>query len=508
MTSPSSSPVQASASPVPTKSKRNVWGVVIAAGVVLAVAALVWWFTSRGANYRNGVTSEDRQVVDNGLIAALVSEGESGDALVITDADGSSTKVSVQPGGSRTEETLPSKTSLSELVTGPGAGCEVLKGQCASVSADTITVSGIGELTYLEESTSWQSSTGTTFAAALIFGQVDDLVIGNRTQDQFAGAGETSQIPVDSITAFDRETGEVVWTKYFEQPTLIAVGNNTIYAAETTLQWPEAPDTAGDEELAQRYEQMRDPASGNNALYRLAPATKKNTEVFADAPELAAGLPAPAPTPTASASPAPSATASPTPTPEPTPSETTPAVAPDAIKAFDIRNGYLPRAFAPSEECGSRADDFWQYGVDGPNPSNIHKLPDDPDSCLWFDMVDGDTTVTVLHGNWYDPVGSINHIEYADINGDGYLDALVIGPFWDAGGWFAVIFDPQDPAHPYMAYLYGSQYQAGKLNDAGMLEMWFSDCIEVRIGLSGMPPQVTTFLAPDDPLSVGEQCLE
>lgn len=502
MTSPPSYPVQAPACPPPPKPQHNVWWVALAAVIVLLVAALVWWFTSPDASYRNGVSSADRQIVESGVIAALVSDGERGDALVITDADASTAKVTLQVGGPQQEETLSTQMPLSELLTHPGAGCAALKAKCASITASTLTIGGLGELTYSEESARWQSSDGTEFPASVIFGRVDDLVIGNRTQAQFAGAGETSQIPVDSITAFDRATGEVVWTKYFDQPTLVAIGDNTIYVAETTLQWPDAFAQLDDDNLTERYEQMRNPSSGNNAIYRLAPATKKNTEVFADAPEQVTDMPSAEPT--GDASPTPSAEPTPSPTPKPAPKKLAPFVATDAITKFDLRNTYLPRAMPSSAECAGPADEFWNFSLDLPTPPRVHKLPDNPDPCLWMKMQDGISTSTMAdmgpdYGSF--PEAKPDQVEYVDLNGDGYLDALISGAFWSAYGWVAVIFDPADPNHPYMTFMWGTQYQTGKLDSDGTLILYGDDtCITARVGVSGQPPKFTTW-QPEKPVS-------
>ncbi|MDO5727927.1 MAG: hypothetical protein Q4Q03_08395, partial [Bowdeniella nasicola] len=440
--------------------KPNRFALIVGICVIIAIVGgggIWWWWQNMRSSYAYGVTTIDTYSNESGVVFAQVTEGDTAVILLATDPDGGLSRWEITDPDHHTNTPVADPPPLAQLLTEKGGVCEIAGFQCPPPEAK-ISVDGLGEMTWQNDSAQWVSESGVAFDTTLIFGRMDDLLIGNRTEAHLAGSVDTSQIPVDSITAFDIETGDIVWTKYFDHPSIVALGTKHIWAAESPLSWNELQ---GSDDAEATFAALVDTAERAPTVLRLGPASKANTETFADAPEKATLAAASAAT---SAS-----TASPTPTPKPTPSETKPAVAPDAIKASDIRNGSVPRASAYRQEHGSRADDFCQDEVYGPNPPNIHKLPDDPDPCLWLDMVDGDSTAQLSYIDA--PEGCIGENEYADINGDGYLDALIVGSFWDAGRLFAVIVDPENPSHPYMAYLYGSQYQDGKLNDQGILEM-------------------------------------
>ena len=48
-------------------------------------------------------------------------------------------------------------------------------------------------------------------------------------------------------------------------------------------------------------------------------------------------------------------------------------------------------------------------------------------------------------------------VGYGDANGDGYLDALVITHDFEAFNFQLALFDPQDPEHPYISIIGGTQ---------------------------------------------------
>lgn len=48
-------------------------------------------------------------------------------------------------------------------------------------------------------------------------------------------------------------------------------------------------------------------------------------------------------------------------------------------------------------------------------------------------------------------------VAYGDVNGDGYLDALLIANDLEAVSFQLAIFDPSDPKHPYISIIGGTQ---------------------------------------------------
>ena len=51
-------------------------------------------------------------------------------------------------------------------------------------------------------------------------------------------------------------------------------------------------------------------------------------------------------------------------------------------------------------------------------------------------------------------------VGYADVNNDGYLDALVVAYDGEAASFILALFDPEDPEHPYMTVIGGTQQGA------------------------------------------------
>ena len=158
------------------------------------------------------------------------------------------------------------------------------------------------------------------------------------------------------------------------------------------------------------------------------------------------------------------------------PKETKPQIAKDAIKNIDFANTYLPmRSYGCFEE------NIWQESDRTPI---INKMPDETSHC-WATMQNGKSVeksdpfkqgvmssnvkltprneIGELFGSKNSFIPDSNEpygVGYADVNNDGYLDALVVAYDGEAAGFILVIFDPEDPGHPYMTVIGGSQQGA------------------------------------------------
>lgn len=134
-----------------------------------------------------------------------------------------------------------------------------------------------------------------------------------------------------------------------------------------------------------------------------------------------------------------------------------PAIAPDAIKNFDYMNSFVPAGFIVDEPCK--------------HYEGFYKIPDVDDEC-WYDL-NGGRSAEMIEYMTYDRRFGFDRFDpnprYDDYDGDGYLDLIVKGSgvdFWDE---VMYVFDPQDPAHPYVGHVLSAQdirklqYRGGSL---------------------------------------------
>lgn len=220
-------------------------------------------------------------------------------------------------------------------------------------------------------------------------------------------------------------------------------------------------------------------------------------------------------TPPPTPSPTPTATASPTPAP----------ITPDAIKSFDFATMQLPY-IQPGCEHDAREPDA---------APPIEKMPTkDTVSCAWVVLTSGESAVTWSESN--DPAdggpavrllpanteqqathaalsatGDLDErwmIGYQDLNGDGYLDAVIATITGPVMQWYVAIFDPDDLQSPYVASLWGSQHESMRVNADGLLTLAGGEgtvCVGGRAQLAGHPPQFSMWQTVD-PFAGG--CLE
>ena len=158
------------------------------------------------------------------------------------------------------------------------------------------------------------------------------------------------------------------------------------------------------------------------------------------------------------------------------PKETKPQIAKDTIKNIDFANAYLPMV-----SYGCFEENIWQESDRTPI---INKMPDETSHC-WATMQNGesseksdpfdlgelssDVKLTPRNeiGELFDSensfIGDDNKpygVGYADVNNDGYLDALVVPYDGEAASFILALFDPEDPEHPYMTVIGGTQQGA------------------------------------------------
>lgn len=225
-------------------------------------------------------------------------------------------------------------------------------------------------------------------------------------------------------------------------------------------------------------------------------------------PTVTTGTQSQSPTPTTpSATSTPSPTASATTTPSPTP----PPLPPDAIMQVDIANGYLPNVLAHGDW------DFWNGPVTDTSPDIgvpiFHKMPaENVEPTKWFAMkdgrsvqvhpeahlaADGTAATTILapepgsEANFGPVFNAERSAGYHDLNGDGYLDAIIMANCGDATCWYLAIFDPEDPDHPYVTHLWASQFERTSLSDDGTLTLASEGCVSARASILGADPEFT-----------------
>ena len=186
----------------------------------------------------------------------------------------------------------------------------------------------------------------------------------------------------------------------------------------------------------------------------------------------------------------------------------------DAIKDVDFENLFFPHAdfsFIPDDKC---VTSYWQDDRKAPQ---FQKMPDDPEDC-WLELRNGlsiertqgmeqgttDPLVDISNngGNQDDkgftPDPNHSRFSYADVNQDGYLDALI---YDNVGvGWQKVlcIFDPDDSGHPYCAHIVGgaAPYNLNYLGN-GKISVYQppegKPELEMTIGTQDGKPVITDF---------------
>lgn len=202
--------------------------------------------------------------------------------------------------------------------------------------------------------------------------------------------------------------------------------------------------------------------------------------------------------------------------PSPTASESSapsPTPPPDAIMQVDIANGYLPNVLANGDWH------FWSEPTPDTAPNLgipvFHKMPaENADPDRWFAMKDGRsvqvhpeahlaesgtpaTTILVPEPGSETAFGPVLNAQrsagYHDLNGDGYLDAIMLANCGDFSCWYVAIFDPEDPAHPYVTSLWESQFENTAVSDDGTLTLAAEGCVSARASITGSIPQVTSW---------------
>lgn len=488
--------------------------VAVVAALAVITAAFYFWPRSDGtptrapseknpldADFSYGVATVNKHPFPEGAAAlASTAEGDSVRSVVVTGIGIEARVHDLDTWGGILQSEFRSTEfpgSLTDILHDPyGAGlCAVLDRPCDShtedpATADGLTLTDIGHLRWDPGQAKWVSETQ-TFDANLVFGSLGGYLIGNRTNSEHAGAENTSTVAVDSITAFSIATGEPVWTKELPHVGFVAVGPESITVIETPVGEVTPPDYTLAEDTYIYVEQLVEAAAGLQ-IYELVAATTDNTEVlFTHPPQAPASA-----------------------------IRENRTIEPDAIRSYDFANGPFPRLFTAYDRCSV---DFWRYGENIGNdiatPTAFNKVPRDgerADNCNWYTLSDGASIETetlfdqtgpvlrlierdavdeatertlapggMLHDRWF--------IAYQDLNGDGYLDAVI--PTFESSAivYFAAIFDPETPHQPYMTHLWGTQSEEARITEDGSFEIFTGDCVTGLISIDGTPPRYSTY---------------
>lgn len=133
-------------------------------------------------------------------------------------------------------------------------------------------------ITFATKAFDWDSSVekwisgSTNFDADVLYGIVDNLVIGTRHAPDFAGRADGYSIPAAEVTAFNLETGDPVWAYALDNPGYVSIASNTIAVSEV----PHSIDIAaaqifeGDEYIS--YLEGAAADAKGASVYRLAPS--------------------------------------------------------------------------------------------------------------------------------------------------------------------------------------------------------------------------------------------
>ncbi|MDO5719397.1 MAG: hypothetical protein Q4P05_01530 [Actinomycetaceae bacterium] len=127
------------------------------------------------------------------------------------------------------------------------------------------------DFTWDESAHQWFCDTA-GFEADVLYGIVDNLVIGTQHAPDFAGRADGYSIPAAEVTAFDLQTGNPVWAYPLDNPGYVSIAANTIAVSEV----PATIDIAAaqvfeNEEYISYLEAVAAEANGQS-LYRLAPS--------------------------------------------------------------------------------------------------------------------------------------------------------------------------------------------------------------------------------------------
>ncbi|MDO5747747.1 MAG: hypothetical protein Q4P66_08855 [Actinomycetaceae bacterium] len=355
-------------------------------------------------SYINGViTANEHTAPDDAVVLASKSSADVVYSLVISHKEGEAaahimeTKHGSNKSAIKAKLAKPLKDVLADpyatlcgevdgLKCSPAAKKAAPQGKQDSTSDggnDTggamIELEKVGTLTWSPDSAQW-SADDVTFDANLIFGEVDNLVIGTQKCGDYAGQAVTASIPVKSITAFEADTGKPAWLKQLDTPGFVSISNNIITITDALVSDEEdlsANNFNGlsDEEAIDVAKKILEGANAAK-VYELAPAEKGKGQT--SKPEATKEAP----------------------------------VKKDAIRDFDFGNTEWNTAEMPIPRPSTTVlltnGQYIPSDIPVTNPALDDLFKDNPE----FDMT-------------YPYDDQKPSIQYADMNGDGYEDALV-----------------------------------------------------------------------------------
>ncbi|MDO5747046.1 MAG: hypothetical protein Q4P66_05235 [Actinomycetaceae bacterium] len=503
------------------KSRGNrIVTILVAAVVVFALVGTALWgwvfYMKHQAAYAYGVMiTNEHSVPDGAAVLASASKGDTVYSLVIKTTKDSVESYVMETKHGKIKSALKAKlsTPLKEVMTDPshtlcnevdGLTCKPSKRKKASESKEgeapaKVTLQANMELTWDDEEEQWVGKNA-TYDSNLIFGHVDDFIIGTQTCGRYAGRTDTAAIPTDSITAYSIATGKPVWSQELQAPGYVAISDNTIVVTDAAAV-SDTPDVqvtedTNDEEIAELATSLID-NSQHSHVYELAPAQKNKATSIA---------------------------------PSTTKEPAGPQVAVDAIKELDFANLYLPypgqENATTSEETKGCPAEYWNDDRFAPNNGlyyvhRFQKMPAGQGDPCWLELRNGESLerkrwgdtrtiqigwVSKIDAHWGEEdvkglsaTGDVNDtwaIGYQDINHDGFLDAVIGGGLGEVGATYVAILDPEDPEHPFMSLLWGTQFESMGFTEEGIFEaVALQKCVSGRIVIEGMPPKITSYEA-------------
>lgn len=141
----------------------------------------------------------------------------------------------------------------------------------------------------------------------------------------------------------------------------------------------------------------------------------------------------------------------------------------DFLKSFDFKNTYFPGTpkGTPPDAC----DKYENTRKAGTSP--MRPIPSGDAECF-VKVTNGRSQNEVDNSMFYPiyAVDEIDNIDYQDLNGDGYLDAVMTGGYWDSLGTYIALANPKDPDHPWIGLLYAAQGSPPEYQGNGV---WLTD---------------------------------
>ena len=252
----------------------------------------------------------------------------------------------------------------------------------------------------------------------------------------------------EQIVAYNPESNKLLWVQNLKKPTSVTCDGKEVYTTSTVGDSPSEPTLkSADSNENTESEETNPPTEKEATELEVMTLTGSSNPQQNPEKELSPGQSKPG----------------------------EPQVAKDAIKNIDFAQAYLP--VYGLEDCSDK--NFWRESNGTPIS---RKMPSETTTC-WATMQNGESIEKVTvpwdageqftalklsdnEGNgssFFDSesfsadASKLYTVGYGDANGDGYLDALLITHDLEAVEFQLALFDPEDPEHPYISIIGGTQ---------------------------------------------------